>query len=200
MRRGDDNSNRPGLFSGAILTANPSIKAGNIYNGWLTNANHGAWLGWVDFGGDGINSFPTDGLGVYTDTSGTMTLLATSGDAAPGIAGATFLFMDHPVCGGVEQVAFLATVTGGGVGVGTTDKGVWRSAPNGGALSLVLRIGDSLTVNVAGTPTSKQIANVDIPGSGYAEHIWETPVMDGTGKLLVFVTFTDGSSAQVLVP
>ena len=209
LRRGDSNTNRAGLFSATYTGTYPSIKAGNIYNGWLTNANHGAWLGWVDLGGNGISAFPYDGnftaatdtFGIYTDTSGTMTLLIASGDAAPGMpAGAKFFFIDQPVCGGTEQVAFIATVNGGGVTAGTNDKGIWRTASNGGALSLVLRTGDTMSVNVNGTPTTKTIADVDIPGSGYVDHIWETPVMDATGKLIVFVGFTDGTTTQVLVP
>ena len=208
LRRGDSNTNRPGLFTTAYTSAYPNIKAGNIYNGWLTNANHGAWLGWVDLGGDGISAFPFDGnftaatdtFGVYTDTSGTMRLLIASGDPAPGIAGASFFFIDHPICGGAEQVAFIGTVAGTGVTTGVNEKGVWRTAPNGGVLNLAMRTGDTMSVTIAGVTTSKTIADLDLPGSNYAEHIWETPVMDGTGRLLVFVTFTDGSTTEVLMP
>lgn len=190
LRRGD--AALPGMPVGS--------KVGNIYNGWLTNANHGAWLGWVDTAGDGISAYPADTFGIYTDTSGTMRLLISSGDAAPGVAGATMFFIDHPVCGGAEQVAFIGTLTGGGVSAGINDKGVWRTSSNGGALSLVLRTGDTMSVSINGATTTKTIANVDIPGSGYAEHIWETPVMDATGRLLIFVTFTDNSTTQVIVP
>ncbi len=47
---------------------------------------------------------------------------------------------------------------------------------------------------------SKVIADIDIPGSGYDGHIWETPVMDGAGRLLVNVSFTDGTTTQVIIP
>lgn len=50
------------------------------------------------------------------------------------------------------------------------------------------------------TQGSKTIADLDLPGSNLAGHQWETPVMDGTGRLVVQVIFTDGSSSQVLVP
>ena len=210
LRRGDQNNTRPGLFDARYRTPVlfPAIRAGNIYNGWMTNANHGAWLGWVDLGGNGISPYPlngvfdnnTDTFGIYTDTSGTMTLLVASGDPAPGYAGARFFFIDHPVCGGAEQVAFIGTVTGTGVTPGTNDKGIWRTAANGGVLSLVMRTGDSISVNVNGTTSNKTILHLDIPGSGQADHIWETPVMDAAGRLLVFVTFTDGSTTQMIVP
>ena len=42
--------------------------------------------------------------------------------------------------------------------------------------------------------------DVDLPGSNYVDHIWETPLIDATGRLLVFVTFSDGSTSEVLVP
>ncbi len=195
LRRGDSNINRPGLFSGAILAANPGIKVGNIYSGWLTNANNGAWLGFVDKAGSGISD-PSGTLGIYTDTSGTMALLIASGDPAPGIAGATLANMDHPVVGGVEQVAFIGTVTGAGT-TPSNNKGLWRTATQGGSLSLVMRIGDAMKVAPGG---AKIIADLDLPGSGDASHLWELPVMDEKGGMLVFVTFTDGSSSQVIIP
>jgi len=193
LRRGDSNTNRPGLF------ANGTIKAGNIFSGWLNNNNRGAWLGWVDSAGDGISSYPADTFGIYTDMSGSMNLLISSGDTAPGMpVGATMFYVDHPVVSGGGQnnyLAFLATVTGGGTAA-SNNKGIWRSL-NGTAPTLVLRTGDSMTVTPGG---SKVIANIDIPGSNDAAHVWETPVMDGTGRLLVNVSFTDGTTTQVIIP
>jgi len=195
LRRGDSNTNRPGLFSGAILAANPSIKAGNIYSGWLTIANNGAWLGFVDKAGSGISD-PNGTLGIYTDTSGSMKLLIVSGDPAPGIAGAKLANMDHPVVGGVEQVAFISTVTGGGT-TATNNKGIWRTVANGGEPVLLLRTGDTMTVTPGGVKT---IADLDIPGSSLIEHQWEQRVMDASGKLVIFIKFTDGTSSQILTP
>lgn len=137
-----------------------------------------------------------DGIGIYTDTSGTMSLLVKNGDAAPGIAGASFFGIDHPVCGGAEQVAFIGTVTGGGTTAGTDDKGIWRTAANGGTLALVIRTGDTMTTTLG----VKTIADVDLPGSSLDERRWDQPVMDGTGRLIIYVTFTDGSTSQVLAP
>ncbi|MBX7208126.1 MAG: hypothetical protein K1X78_07440 [Verrucomicrobiaceae bacterium] len=190
LRAGDDNTNRPGLGLPA------GAKVGNLWHSWLTNANHGAWKGWLDVNGNGTSS-TTDGdvNAIYTDLSGTMTLALKVGDAAPGIGGATFSGFDLPVVGGTEQMAFLGTVTGGGT-TSANNKGVWRSAANGGALSLVLRAGDTMTT----TQGVKTISNVDFPGSNTTDRRWEQPVMDSTGRLLVYVTFVGGATTQVLVP
>jgi hypothetical protein len=187
LRRGD--SGLAGMPGGS--------KVGNVWHSWLTNLNHGAWRGWLDVNGDGSSAAPADVQAIYTDLSGTMSMIVKVGDQGPGMpAGANFSAFDLPVVGGVEQMAFLGTVTGGGVTAGTNDKGVWRSAPNGGALTLVLRTGDTITT----TQGVKTIKNVDFPGSGATDRRWEQPVMDSTGRLLVFVTFTDLGTAQVLVP
>lgn len=56
------------------------------------------------------------------------------------------------------------------------------------------------TGNTIGTSAgSKVIADVDLPGSNLADHQWETPVMDADGRLLIYVTFTDGTTSQILV-
>lgn len=189
LRAGDDNAVRPGLGLpvGALV--------GNLWHSWLTNANHGAWKGWLDVNGDGTSAAPADVNAIYTDLSGTMKLALKVGDTAPGIAGATFSGFDLPVVGGVEQMAFLGTVTGGGI-TAANNKGVWRSASNGGALTLVLRTGDTM-VTSQGTKT---ISNVDFPGSNTTDRRWEQPIMDSTGRLLVYVTFVGGATCQVLVP
>jgi hypothetical protein len=187
LRRGDPAL--PGMVVGS--------KVGNLWNGWLNLANHGAWKGWVDTAGDGISPFPADTFGIYTDIGGTMRLLISSGDAAPGVVGSTMFAIDHPVVSGntvgSEYVAFLGTVTGGGVTAGVNDKAVWRST-NGAAPTLVLRTGDSMTTSQG----NKTVFDIDIPGSGQDVRPWEQSVMDDTGRILLIVTFTDGSTSQVI--
>ena len=104
--------------------------------------------------------------------------------------------VDLPIVGGQEQMVFIGKVTGGGVTAGVNDQGIWRSAPNGGALSLLVRTGDTMTT----TAGVKTIAKVDFPGSGSKARQWEQPVMDSTGRVLIFVTFTDGSTSQIIAP
>lgn len=192
LRMGDTNALRPGLGlpSGS--------KIGNMTSPWLSNANHVALTAWVDLNGDGFSNYGTDVVGLFSDTSGTMKLVLKEGDAVPGVAGAVFTRFEPPVIGGQEQMAFMGRFSGPGVNAGTNDTGIWREAPNGGAPVLILRAGDSMTT----AQGVKTIAKVDMPGTsqgGYpADHRWEQQVMDGTGTLIINVTFTDGSTSQVL--
>ncbi|MBX7206992.1 MAG: hypothetical protein K1X78_01665 [Verrucomicrobiaceae bacterium] len=192
LRAGDDNTARPGLGlpAGALV--------GNLWHSWLTNATgRGAWKGWLDVNGNGTSSVADgDVHAIYSDLSGTMKLVTKIGDAAPDMpAGANFASFDLPVVGGVEQMAFLGTVTGGGTAAGN-NKGVWRCAASGGTLKLVLRTGSTITTSQG----VKTIANVDLPGSNTTDRRWEQPVIDGSGRLIVFVTNTDGSMTEVVVP
>ncbi|MBX7211831.1 MAG: NF038122 family metalloprotease [Verrucomicrobiaceae bacterium] len=193
LRRGDDNTNRAGLGLPA------GAKVGNLWHAWLSNLGHVALRGWLNVNGNGALSSTANGdvYAIYSNLSGTMSLMVKGGDAAPGIAGATFTpqGFDLPVVGGVEQCAFIGTVTGGGT-TAANNKGIWRCAANGGALSLLLRTGDTLNTSQG----LKTISNVDFPGSGNTDRRWEQPVMDSTGRLLVYVTFVGGATTQVLVP
>jgi hypothetical protein len=178
------------------------LKVGNVWGGWLSNANHFAGRAWVNINGNGAISSTANGdvHGLYTDASGTMVLAVKVGDSAPGITGASFSSFDLPIIGGAEQMAFLGKVTGTGITAGVNDKGIWRQAANGGALSLVLRAGDTMVTSQG----SKTIANIDFPGttqgSTVTDHRMEQTIMDGTGRLVLFITFTDGTSSEVLAP
>ena len=192
LRRGD--SGIAGLPSGA--------KVGHLWDGWLNQNNHGAWRGWVDTAGDGVSAYPADTFGIYTDAGGTMRLILSSGDNAPGIAGTKMFMIDHPVISGAassatEYTAFIGTIVSGTTTVttGVNDKAIWRSL-NGGTPQLLLRTGDSM-------PTSqgnKVVADIDLPGSNMDQRPWELPVMDNSGRLLILVTFLDGSTSQVIAP
>ncbi len=153
----------------------------------------------MDTAGDGISPYPADTFGIYTDMGGTMRLVISSGDAAPGVAGATLFYIDHPVVSGAlggqnEYVAFLGTLAGS-VTPGVNDKGIWRSA-NGEPPKLLLRTGDTMTT----TQGSKTVYDIDLPGSNMDIRPWELPVMDDTGRLLLYITFTEGSTNQVIAP
>ncbi|MBX7211996.1 MAG: hypothetical protein K1X78_27065 [Verrucomicrobiaceae bacterium] len=193
LRRGDDASKVIGLPGGA--------KVGNLWNGWLTATNRGAWKGWVDMDGNGSSAAPNDVHGIYTDLEGFMELLVKVGDSVTDIPGATFASMDLPVLADAadgqesEYIAFLGTVSGAGINAGN-NKGLWRANAVDGQLHLALRTGDTM-VTSQGTKT---IANIDLPGSNTTDRRWEQPVMDGHGRILVLVTFVGGSTAQVIVP
>ncbi|MBB5038371.1 beta strand repeat-containing protein [Prosthecobacter dejongeii] len=187
LRRGDTNATVTGLTA--------TQKVGNVWGGWLGNGNRGAWKGWVDMDGNGTSAPPTDVHGIYATTSGSMELIVKVGDAAPGVAGATFTGFDLPLVGGQEQTAFLGNIAGPGVTT-TNNQGVWREAANGGGLALVLRSGDVITT----TQGAKTVQAIDFPGSGQTDRRWEQPVMDSNGRILMNVIFTDGSSSQIVSP
>lgn len=187
LRRGDGQSVVSNLPAGSLV--------GNPWGGWLTNSNRGAWRAWLDVNGDGTSAAPTDVHAIYTNLSGSMQLAVRAGDAAAGTTGAVFKGIDLPVVGGSNQYAFLGTLESGDTVTGN-NQGLWKSGPNGGSLLLVLRKGDVMTTTEGG----KTISKVDLPGSNQTDRQWEQPVMDATGKMVVNVTFTDGSSSQILVP
>lgn len=187
LRRGDDNTVVSNLPAGS--------RVGNPWGGWLTNTNRGAWRAWLDVNGDFTSAAPTDVNALYTDLSGTMLLALKAGDAAPGTTGATFSGFDLPVVGGSNQYAFLGTLTGGDT-VTANNQGLWKSAPNGGALTLVLRKGDVIQTSEG----PRTVDKIDLPGSNSTDRRWEQSVMDSPGRMVVYITFTNGSSSQIIVP
>ncbi len=187
LRRGDGSSVVSNLPVGSLV--------GNPWGGWLNNNNRGAWRAWLDVNGDGNSAAPTDVNAIFTDLSGAMQLALRVGDAAPGTTGATFSGFDLPIVGGNNQYAIIGNLAGGDA-VTANNQGLWRSAPNGGALSLVFRKGASVVT----TEGSKVVTKIDLPGSGQTDRRWEQPVMDSAGRLVVYVTFADGSTSQVIIP
>ncbi|MBB5037502.1 beta strand repeat-containing protein [Prosthecobacter dejongeii] len=187
LRRGDDSS--------VVSNLPVGTRVGNPWGGWLTPSNRGAWKAWLDTNGDFTSAAPTDRHAIYTDLSGAMQLAVTVNDAAPGTAGATFSGFDLPVVGGDNQYAFIGNLAGGDT-VPENNQGLWKSAPNGGALTLALRKGDA----VATSEGSKTVSKIDLPGSLQTDRRWEQPVMDNTGRMVVYITFTDGSTSQIIVP
>lgn len=185
LRRGGGTSQVSNLPAGSLV--------GNPWGGWLTATNRGAWKAWLDVNGDGNSAAPLDVHAVFTNLSGTMQLAVSAGQNAPGTA-AVFSGFDLPVVGGQNQYAFLGTL---GSGSSSADnQGLWKSAPNGGSLSLALRKGQSVTTSTG----PKTVLKIDLPGSNSTDRRWEQPVMDDTGRLIVLVTFTDGSTSQLIIP
>ncbi|HEY1082783.1 MAG TPA: tail fiber protein, partial [Prosthecobacter sp.] len=187
LRRGDG--------TGVVSNLPPGTLVGNPWGGWLTNSNLGAWKAWLDVNGDGVSAAPADVHAIYTNLTGAMQLHLKVGDAAPGTGNATFSGFDLPMVGGDNQYAFLGNLTGGDT-VTSNNQGLWKSGPDGGALALALRKGDVISTSEG----SKTILKIDVPGSTQTDRRWEQPVMDSTGRMVVFVTFTDGSTSQLLVP
>ena len=94
--------------------------------------------------GPGVD--PANNVGVWSEGSGSLALVARKGSPAPGTAaGVTFSsIFPGPVTNGNGQVAFTASVTGEGVD-GSNNFGVWAEDRNG-VLTLVIREGDQIEV------------------------------------------------------
>ena len=124
---------------------------------------------------------------IVTDTSGTLTVIANVGDAAPGLGADTFANFDHPVIGDGNQVAFTASTAGGVVGL-------WKQAAGGGALSPVLKVGDVIT----SAGVTKAIAAFIVIGTATADRLNEVTSIDAAGHVLVYVTFSSGETGILL--
>ena len=124
---------------------------------------------------------------IVTDTSGTLTVIANVGDAAPGLGADTFANFDHPVIGDGNQVAFAASTAGGVVGI-------WKQAAGGGALSPVLKVGDVIT----SAGVTKTIAAFVVIGTATDDRLNEVTSIDAAGQMLVWVTYETGETGVLL--
>ena len=124
---------------------------------------------------------------IVGNTGGTMRVIAKVGDAAPGLAGETFTNFDHPVIGDGDQVAFTASTN-------TGSYGIWKEASGGGALSLVMKVGDTISTSEG----DKVVSEISLPGSSTDDRKFESRCIDTTGRLLVHVTFADGTTSLLL--
>ena len=84
--------------------------------------------------------------GIWSEGSGSLSLVAREGSAAPGTdSGVNFSSLTSPVLNANGQVAFLAGVDGTGVSFGN-DQGIWAQNLSG-SLTLIAREGDLFDVN-----------------------------------------------------
>ncbi len=200
---GVTNSNETGLWileNGVVnLLARegfqaPGVGAGGLFNGFTEGAslNSGNELAFRTAlrTGSGVTSANNAGLWVRSRFTGnTLTLAARKGFPAPGAGSATFASFDLPFVaddGGEVFTAILTVSTATGVTT-SNDRGLWlRNAA--GALTPALREGMAFTLAPGDIRT---ISNITLPA---ARSSGRTP-LSGEGRLLVLMTFTDGSSA-----
>lgn len=166
-------------------TTVPGTPAGSqLWSLWSPFSNS---LGHIAFRGSLLDSVSVETRCILTDTSGTLSVIAKVGDTAPGTGGDTFVNFDMPVIGDGDQAAFTASTNGGIVGL-------WRQAAGGGALSLLVKVGDTFTVG-SGTET---VAAISVPGATSADRTYETKCMDAAGHMVVFITYASGKTGYVL--
>ena len=146
----------PGQAAGVNLISDFGEQFTNIH---LNNTGRIAFLSGLTAPG---GSTPAS-RGVFIATPGSLSLVAKTGDHAPGTdAGVTFDFSQPNVIrfsdGGF--VAFEAFITGTGVTAGVNDYGIWAGKP--GDLRLVVRRGSMIDA---------------LPGSGVDMQVVTTPVL-----------------------
>ncbi len=141
---------------------------------------------YLNGGGEGIWSTLVTGLPTSIDAE------VLSGDAAPGIAGASFDSFDPPIAGDGGHVAFVGYVSGGGVAP-TNDSGIWVRNPGGG-LSLLIREGLTLEVLPG---VMRTIASFQVGGYNNGDRPQQMVSINGAGRMVFWVEFTNGDSAVI---
>ncbi len=131
----------------------------------------------------------TNDTGIWSNTSGSLQLIAREGSAAPGgPIGAlfdSFASFTRPVLNNNGQMAFMADMKNGPGGVGSSDRrGIWRSTSSG-ALSLVVRKNDQ----VAGGPV------------GQLHNGFDNPLINENGELAFkgYLTGTDTTGSGAVI-
>jgi hypothetical protein len=147
--------------------------------------------------GTGIGGTGSFKLGIWSDYSGTLELIALQGEQAPGVEeGVTFddfNYIDGPEMNSVGQIAFRARLKGQNVD-NTNLRGIWATDYNG-ALNLIARRGDLFDVNDDPLIEDlRTISYVDMLLSQYGggENGLPTSLNDN-GQLALTMVFTDGS-------
>ena len=164
-------------------TALPGIPGGSHLNSvWSPFSNAS---GKMAFRVSLLDGSSVETRAVVTDANGTLGVIAKVGDAAPGVAD-TFVNFDHPIIGDGNQAAFSASTA--------TVTGIWRQAPGGGALSLVLKAGDTITSN----GVSRTVSAFIVVGTASSDRLSEVVSMNAAGQILVWVLYDTGDTGILL--
>ncbi|MEZ6191242.1 MAG: hypothetical protein R3C45_08120, partial [Phycisphaerales bacterium] len=143
----------------------PGTTAGVIFSSFsgspvLNDLGQTAFNGFL--AGTGVNTF--NDSGIFSDSTGTLSLVAREGVAAPGTAaGVRFLSLGSPVLNDAGQTAFLGTLTGTGVSI-SNNEGIFSEA--GGSLGLVARAGSPAPGLGAGVNFVSDFGNPLLNNSG----------------------------------
>ncbi|MEM8946430.1 MAG: choice-of-anchor tandem repeat NxxGxxAF-containing protein [Planctomycetota bacterium] len=172
----------------------PGLHAGVDYKGFafspvLNRAGHTAFQGVLS--GAAIDG--TNNVGIWSEGSGTLELVAREGDQAPGTSGDTVFFggnhstFTELVLNSAGRVAFQGRLTGEGIN-SLNDKGLWAE-DEARVLRLIVRQGDHLEVAPGDYRTIRNLGfigntgNEDGRPSGFNDY----------GQLSFWANFTDGT-------
>jgi hypothetical protein len=190
-----------GLLNLVALSGTPAVGTvdGSNFSGFgapvLNAAGQTAFAG--SLSGAAVDA--SNSSAIWSEGTGTLKLIARSGNAAPGTAdGVTFGDISAPSINALGQTVFTAALTGAGID-SSNDKGVWATDING-LLNLIVRTGDQLEVapadvrtisgigfigdTLASSQLYKSTGNEDGLGSGFNDH----------GQLAFAAAFTNGTT------
>lgn len=138
--------------------------------------------------GSGVTS--TNDRGIWSEGSGSLTLVAREGDQAPGTPNGVNYnnFIGPPLLNDAGQTAFSAYLTGDGV-VDTNAEGIWSEGS--GSLSLVARAGNQAPGLSSGV-NFMQFGAANLPIGNDP-----TPVMNVTGQVAFAASLTGGGPSGI---
>lgn len=198
---GVDATNDAGLWSGlpgslALVArkgdAAPGV-TGGVFTGVGLNTRLYSGTDRVVFGGSANDGGASDRFGLWHGTPGSISKIAVTGDAVPGVAGALFESTFTGIStNGVGQVAFTAVFSGTGVDA-TNDLGLFVANALGD-LDLILRKGDLFDVDASPATDLRVIADIRLAG-GSALRDGRSSAFNDDGLLALLLHFTDGTAA-----
>ena len=146
--------------------------------------------------GPGIHGF--NGEGIWSETSGSLRLLAREGQHAPGTSpGVIYDNIDSDANGlslnNAGQIIFRSWLVGPGVIEDVNDFGIWAAGADG-VIALIARTGDLFDVNDdPSIEDLRTISDIDLDYSGSGGEDGEGVAFNDSGQLVFRLGFTDGS-------
>jgi hypothetical protein len=161
-----------------------NVRFASVFSPLLNAAGQTAFISTLT--GTGINN--TNYLGIWSEGSGTLELVARSGSQAPGAPnGVNFESFNAIAFNALGQTAFLASITSGEIFA--RDHGIWATDVNG-TLRLIAQTGHMLEVAPSDFREINQLAFVGSSGNDDGHRTG----FNNLGQLVFVASFTDGSS------
>ena len=173
----------------------PGTEAGATFQSFgfplINSAGKVAFRGVLTPGTGGVTA--DNDSGIWSNSSGTVALVAREGDNAPGTAGATVFdqINSDPYLNAGSHVAFTSKLRGGSVTAGVNDTGLWAQDATG-TLVLLARNGDTIEVAPGDTRTISHLFVIPTRSTGEDGRI--TP-FDDADQIGFSVIFTDNTWA-----